>query len=100
MPVRPSFGLGERADFGFGLGDALRRGKALLRRVFATDLLASTSLSRGMTHVQCDDFPTSSPMTILVFSVVPWWYPPIGGSIGGPSCGTCITWSWRPRPFL
>lgn len=100
MPVRPSFGLGERADFGFGLGDALRRGKALLRRVFATDLLASTSLSRGMTHVQCDDFPTSSPMTILVFSVVPWWYPPIDGSIGGPSCGTCITWPWRPRPFL
>ena len=100
MPVRPSFSLGERADFGFGLGDALRRGKALLRRVFATDLLTSISLSRVTTHVQCDDFPTSSPMTILAFSVVPWWYPPIGGPIGGPLCDAYITRLWRPPPLL
>lgn len=100
MPVRPSFSLGERADFGFGLGDALRRGKALLRRVFATDLLASISLSRVTTHVQCDDFPTSSPMTILAFSVVPWWYPPIGRPIGSPPLDTHITWPWPPGPAV
>ena len=68
--------------------------------LLATGLLASTSPSRVATHVQCDDFPKLSPMTILAFSVVPWWYPPIGGSIGGPSCGTCITWPWRPRPAV
>ena len=68
--------------------------------LLATGLLASTSPSRVATHVQCDDFPKLSPMTILAFSVVPWWYPPIGGSIGGPSCGTCITWPWPPGPAV
>ena len=86
MPVRPSFGLGERADFGFGLGDALRRGKALLRRVFATGLLASTSLSRVTTHVKCDDFLTSSPMTIF-------------GLLGGAMVVSSNRWVDR-RPFL
>ena len=32
--------------------------------LLATGLLASTSPSRVATHAQCDDFPTSSPMTI------------------------------------
>lgn len=32
--------------------------------VLATGLLARTSPSRVATHAQCDDFPTSSPMTI------------------------------------
>ena len=32
--------------------------------VLATGSLASTSPSRVATHAQCDDFPTSSPMTI------------------------------------
>ena len=40
--------------------DALKRGS---RRVLATCCL-NTSLLRVTTHVQCDDFPTSSPMTI------------------------------------
>ena len=44
-----------------GLGDALKCGAS---RVLATGFLASASPSRVATRVQCDDFPTSSPMTI------------------------------------
>lgn len=32
--------------------------------LFKTGLLARSSPSRAMTRAQCDDFPTSSPMTI------------------------------------
>lgn len=68
--------------------------------MLATGLLASTSPSRVATHAQCDAFPTSSPMTIPAFSVVPWWYPPIVRPIGSPPRDTHIARPWRPRPAV
>ncbi len=85
----------------FGLGGACVRGAARrMLGVLATGSLARTSPSRVGRHAQCDDFPTSSPMTI-------------SGLFGGamvvssnrqidrkPSRDTHITWPWRPRPAV
>ena len=64
----PLFWFGREAILGLawaarcaGLCDALKRGAS---RVLATGLRASPSPSRVTTHAQCDDYPTSSPMTI------------------------------------
>ena len=46
-----------------GSGNSAKR-ESSSHSLLATGLLASTSPSRVATHAQCDDFPTSSPMTV------------------------------------
>ena len=68
--------------------------------LLATDLLASTSPSRVATHAQCDDFPTSSPMTISGLLGGAMVVSSNRGPIGSSPCDAHITWPWRPRPAV